>query len=97
MLCFALDKLKASFCKDLKPSFWALYLGRGVMNVIKNILNQHLPLNAHELVSGRLHIIVTRVRDCRSMVVSEFASREELIQVRAATATLRGQLQSQPL
>uniref|UniRef100_A0A8C0FJH3 Adipose triglyceride lipase n=1 Tax=Bubo bubo TaxID=30461 RepID=A0A8C0FJH3_BUBBB len=55
-----------------------------------NILNKHLPTNAHQLVSGKLHIILTRLRDWRCVVVSEFASREDIIQVRAATATLRG-------
>ncbi|XP_009469842.1 PREDICTED: patatin-like phospholipase domain-containing protein 1 [Nipponia nippon] len=46
----------------------------------KDLLNKHLPTNAHELVSGKLHVILTRVRDWRNVVVSEFASREELIQ-----------------
>ncbi|NWQ88987.1 PLPL1 protein, partial [Burhinus bistriatus] len=48
--------------------------------IVKAILNKYLPTNAHELVSGKLHVILTRVRDWRSVVVSEFASREDLIQ-----------------
>ncbi|XP_062365342.1 omega-hydroxyceramide transacylase-like [Cinclus cinclus] len=32
------------------------------------------------LVSGKLHIILTRLHDWRSVTVSEFASKEELIQ-----------------
>ncbi|NXL07371.1 PLPL3 acyltransferase, partial [Mesembrinibis cayennensis] len=45
-----------------------------------DLLNKFLPTNAHQLVSGKLHVILTRVRDWRNVVVSEFASREELIQ-----------------
>ncbi|XP_010012425.1 PREDICTED: patatin-like phospholipase domain-containing protein 1, partial [Nestor notabilis] len=54
-------------------------IGR-VLNITKDVLNHCLPPNAHQLVAGKLHIIVTRVRDCRSVTVSEFASKEELIQ-----------------
>ncbi|NXU30995.1 PLPL1 protein, partial [Thalassarche chlororhynchos] len=53
--------------------FWTL-------KIVKELLNKNLPTNAHQLVSGKLHVIITRVRDCRSVVVSEFASREDLIQ-----------------
>ncbi|XP_009570922.1 PREDICTED: patatin-like phospholipase domain-containing protein 1, partial [Fulmarus glacialis] len=50
------------------------------LKILKDLLSKYLPTNAHELVSGKLHVIVTRVRDCRSVVISEFASREDLIQ-----------------
>lgn len=66
-------------------SYGALLLGGRILPIIRNTLNNFLPLNAHQLVSGKLHIILTRVRDCRNVVVSEFASREDLIQVRAAS------------
>ncbi|NXX61311.1 PLPL1 protein, partial [Scopus umbretta] len=51
-----------------------------ICNIIKDALNKHLPVNAHQRVSGKLHVILTRLRDCRSVVVSEFASKEDLIQ-----------------
>ncbi|XP_009872812.1 PREDICTED: patatin-like phospholipase domain-containing protein 1, partial [Apaloderma vittatum] len=51
-----------------------------IPRLLKTILNQYLPTNAHQLVSGKLHIILTRVHDWRSVTVSEFASREDLIQ-----------------
>ncbi|NXD65633.1 PLPL1 protein, partial [Eolophus roseicapillus] len=60
-----------------RSNIWKLW----ILTVLKDTLNLHLPPNAHQLVAGRLHVIVTRVRDCRSVVVSEFASREDLIQV----------------
>ncbi|NXK11784.1 PLPL1 protein, partial [Herpetotheres cachinnans] len=55
--------------------FWGKFL-----KILKDNLNKYLPTNAHELVSGKLHVILTRVHDWRSVVVSEFASREDLIQ-----------------
>ncbi|NXW98435.1 PLPL1 protein, partial [Larus smithsonianus] len=45
-----------------------------------DLLNKYLPPNAHQLVSGKLHVILTRVYDWRSVTVSEFSSREDLIQ-----------------
>ncbi|CAM9877358.1 unnamed protein product [Bubo scandiacus] len=69
-----------SFLNALKNfSCWCVP-GEGGLQILKNILNKHLPTNAHQLVSGKLHIILTRLRDWRCVVVSEFASREDIIQ-----------------
>lgn len=89
--CFALDEMMLSFLNIVKPSLWWRFLGGKIIKILKDILNKYLPTNAHQLVSGKLHVILTRLHDWRSVVVSEFASREDLIQVRAATATLRGE------
>lgn len=40
-----------------------------------------LPVNAHELCSERLFISLTRYRDFKNVVVSQFDTRDELIQV----------------
>lgn len=40
-----------------------------------------LPENAHELCSGRLFISLTRYKDFKNVVVSQFETRDELIQV----------------
>nr|CAD7409562.1 unnamed protein product [Timema cristinae] len=40
-----------------------------------------LPQDAHLRTSGKLHISLTRVYDGKNVVVNEFHSREELIQV----------------
>ncbi|NXG00191.1 PLPL1 protein, partial [Sakesphorus luctuosus] len=65
------------FILSLKRSnnleFWILRLAR-------NVLEKYLPPNAHELVSGKLHIVLTRVHDWKSVTVSEFSSKEDLIQ-----------------
>uniref|UniRef100_A0A493U358 PNPLA domain-containing protein n=1 Tax=Anas platyrhynchos platyrhynchos TaxID=8840 RepID=A0A493U358_ANAPP len=51
-----------------------------ILHVLKDVLNKFLPVNAHQLVSGKLHVILTRVHDWRSVTVSEFATKEDLIQ-----------------
>ncbi|NXS53567.1 PLPL1 protein, partial [Brachypteracias leptosomus] len=50
------------------------------LETLKETLNKYLPPNAHQMVSGRLHIIITRLRDCRSVAISEFTSKEDIIQ-----------------
>lgn len=91
MLCFALDEVRLCFLSALQTSFWLRLPGGKAIKLLKEILNKYLPTNAHQLVSGKLHVILTRLRDWKCVVVSEFASKEDLIQVRAATATLQGE------
>uniref|UniRef100_A0A1B0BPB1 triacylglycerol lipase n=1 Tax=Glossina palpalis gambiensis TaxID=67801 RepID=A0A1B0BPB1_9MUSC len=43
-------------------------------------LQKHLPEDANKRVSGRLHISMTRVYDGKNVIVSEFNSRDELLQ-----------------
>ncbi|XP_074972062.1 omega-hydroxyceramide transacylase-like, partial [Phalacrocorax aristotelis] len=75
-----LDEVKLIAFKAVKSSFWWWLPGQRTINTLRNILNHFLPTNAHQLVSGKLHVIITRVHDWRSIAVSEFASREDLIQ-----------------
>uniref|UniRef100_A0A7M4E528 PNPLA domain-containing protein n=1 Tax=Crocodylus porosus TaxID=8502 RepID=A0A7M4E528_CROPO len=51
-----------------------------VLRNIEKLLYKTLPENAHQLASGRLHIILTRVSDRQNVVVSDFRSKEELVQ-----------------
>lgn len=44
-------------------------------------LNRLLPDNVAEKVNGRLHISLTRVYDGKNMLVNQFSSKEEVIQV----------------
>ncbi|NWU17196.1 PLPL1 protein, partial [Cephalopterus ornatus] len=75
-----IDELKKTFLSRLTTSFWGLVPGRRVLRVLKYGLDKHLPPNAHELVSGKLHIVLTRLHDWKSVTVSEFSSKEDLIQ-----------------
>ncbi|XP_060531801.1 1-acylglycerol-3-phosphate O-acyltransferase Pnpla3 isoform X1 [Cylas formicarius] len=49
-------------------------------------LEKFLPEDAHIRVSGKLHISLTRVCDGKNVMVSQFNSREELIQALLASA-----------
>ncbi|XP_074481495.1 patatin-like phospholipase domain containing 3 [Sebastes fasciatus] len=51
-----------------------------LVKVIKSGLDRDLPSDAHLLVSGRLCVSLTRVSDGENVLVSEFSSKEELIQ-----------------
>lgn len=44
-------------------------------------LQRCLPDNAHTLARGRLHISMTRISDGKNVIVSEFNSSDELINV----------------
>ncbi|KAK9870801.1 hypothetical protein WA026_009760 [Henosepilachna vigintioctopunctata] len=63
----------------LSPSF-------NINNLLLEGLEKYLPDDAHIMVSGRLHISMTRVYDGKNVIVSQFDSREELIQALLASA-----------
>ncbi|KAM9674139.1 patatin-like phospholipase domain-containing protein 5 [Trichechus inunguis] len=55
---------------------------------IKLALQEHLPANAHILASQRLGISLTRWPDGKNIIVTDFASRDELIQALLCTLYL---------
>ncbi|XP_006266283.3 omega-hydroxyceramide transacylase-like [Alligator mississippiensis] len=57
-----------------------LYPNNGVILNIQKALEKCLPDNAHQLASRRLHIFLTQVSGLQNVVVSEFSSKEEIIQ-----------------
>ncbi|NXM01451.1 PLPL1 protein, partial [Tyrannus savana] len=73
-------EFKNTFLSLLTTSFWGLVPGKRILKILRYGLEKHLPPNAHQLVSGKLHIVLTRVHDWKSVTVSEFASKEDLIQ-----------------
>lgn len=58
----------------LSPSF-------NIQNVLLEGLQKFLPEDAHLRVNGKLHISLTRVYDGKNVIVSQFNSREDLLQV----------------
>lgn len=50
-------------------------------------LDEILPQDAHIICNGKLHVSMTRLRDGKNVIVTEFSSREELIQVNFQTAS----------
>ncbi|XP_059059486.1 uncharacterized protein LOC131852777 [Achroia grisella] len=56
-----------------------------IQNVLLEGLERYLPQDVHKIVSGRLHISLTRVYDGQNVIVSEFPTREDLMQALLAS------------
>lgn len=85
-----LSLLPAKCCEDViqvakearKRNLGPLHPSFNLVKVLKSGLERDLPSDAHLLASGRLCVSLTRVSDGENVLVSDFNSREELIQVR---------------
>lgn len=55
--------------------------GFDINKIIFDALIKTLPDDAHKRVSGKLHISVTRVSDGKNVLLNQFDSKEELVQV----------------
>uniref|UniRef100_A0A803T8U0 PNPLA domain-containing protein n=1 Tax=Anolis carolinensis TaxID=28377 RepID=A0A803T8U0_ANOCA len=55
--------------------------GCSILRILQRRLHQILPENSHRMATGRLYISLTRLMDGKNVVVSEYNSKEELIQV----------------
>lgn len=53
-----------------------------LLRVVRRSLLEMLPEDAHLRATGRLCVSLTQLSDGRNVLVSEFASREELVQVK---------------
>ncbi|KAM6924860.1 patatin-like phospholipase domain-containing protein 2 [Xenentodon cancila] len=51
-----------------------------VFRWLEVVLQKYLPSDAHHRASGRLGVAVTRLTDGKQLIVSEFQSREEVVQ-----------------
>ncbi|EZA49449.1 1-acylglycerol-3-phosphate O-acyltransferase Pnpla3 isoform X2 [Ooceraea biroi] len=56
-----------------------------IQDILVESLRKFLPEDAHLLVNGRLHISLTRVYDGKNVIVSQFNSKEDLIQALLCT------------
>ncbi|XP_045928370.1 patatin-like phospholipase domain containing 3 [Micropterus dolomieu] len=78
----------AKCCEDVievakearKRNLGPLHPTFNLIKVLKSGLNRDLPSDAHVLASGRLCISLTKVSNGENVLVSEFSSKEELIQ-----------------
>ncbi|NXG52443.1 PLPL1 protein, partial [Psilopogon haemacephalus] len=79
-----LDELKEFFfamAKEVRKTMLGPLSPRcSLLADIKAVLQRMLPEDSYRLASGRLHISLTRVADGQNVMVSEFSSKEELIQ-----------------
>ncbi|XP_074536771.1 patatin-like phospholipase domain-containing protein 4 [Halichoeres trimaculatus] len=51
-----------------------------VMHWLESVLNKYLPPDAHQLANGRLAVAMTRMTDSKLTIMSEFLSREDVVQ-----------------
>uniref|UniRef100_A0A0N5A3F3 triacylglycerol lipase n=1 Tax=Parastrongyloides trichosuri TaxID=131310 RepID=A0A0N5A3F3_PARTI len=58
----------------------ALHPSFNLLQLVRDGLELALPENAHELCSGKLFISLTRVKDHQNVIVSQYDTKEELIQ-----------------
>lgn len=64
---------RAGSLGPFSPSF-------NIQNVLLEGMQKYLPMDVHKIVSGKLHISLTRVYDGQNVIVSEFPTREDLLQ-----------------
>ncbi|XP_071407635.1 patatin-like phospholipase domain-containing protein 2 isoform X3 [Pithys albifrons albifrons] len=82
------DEAKAQACADVlalarearKRNLGPLHPSFNVIKIIRDGLMRNLPENTHQLSSGRLCISLTRVSDGKNALISNFNSKEEVIQ-----------------
>ncbi|XP_012411919.1 omega-hydroxyceramide transacylase isoform X1 [Trichechus manatus latirostris] len=53
-----------------------------MVQIMRQFLYQALPEDSYKFATGKLHVALTRLTDGESVVVSEFTSKEELIEAR---------------
>ncbi|XP_008284347.1 patatin-like phospholipase domain-containing protein 2 [Stegastes partitus] len=66
-------QMKAFTLGPLNPSV-------NVFRWLEDVLRKHLPDDAHQLASGRLAVATTRLTDGKHTVMTEFHSREDVVQ-----------------
>lgn len=64
-----------------KHKLGPLHPAYNLLQIVKDSLEGSLPEDAHIRASGKLCVSLTRASDGKNVLVSEFDSREELIQV----------------
>ncbi|KAM9320249.1 omega-hydroxyceramide transacylase-like [Gastrophryne carolinensis] len=69
----AATEARRSFLGPLSPRF-------NVVAIFKKTLLRLLPENAHQLATGRLNVALTRLVDGKNILVSDYNSKEEVIQ-----------------
>lgn len=75
MLNKGLAEVKKSFLGPLSPSC-------KMVQMMRQFLYDVLPEDSYRFATGKLHVSLTRVTDGESVVVSDYTSKEELIEAR---------------
>jgi hypothetical protein len=77
VLNVGLAEVKKSFLGPLSPSC-------KMVQKMRQFLYRVLPEDSYKFATGKLHVGLTRLTDGESVVVSEYTSKEELIEARGA-------------
>lgn len=67
-----------------------------LLRLLRDLLLEKLPDDAHLRASGRLCVSLTRLADGQNVLVSQFESREELVQVEQPSRSRHQQVQPNP-
>lgn len=71
-----------SFAKEMKTfTLGPLNPSVNVLHWLEFFLNNYIPSNAHKLANGRLAVAATRMADCKLTIISDFESKEDVINV----------------
>lgn len=81
MLNFA-KQMKAFTLGPFNPSI-------NVFHWLEYLLRKHLTCDAHQLANGRLAVAMTRLTDGKHTVISEFQSKEDVVQVSLHTLLIQ--------
>lgn len=70
------------FAKQAKAFTWGIFNPSvNVFQWLERTMHKHLPSDAHQLANGRLGVAVTRLSDGKQVIISEFQSKEDVVQV----------------
>lgn len=75
-------EVKKSFLGPLSPSC-------KMVQMMRQFLYRVLPEDSYKVTTGKLHVALTRFTDGESVVVSEYKSKEELIEARGRELGVR--------
>ena len=75
-------EVKKSFLGPLSPSC-------KLVQMMRQFLYRVLPEDSYKVATGKLHVSLTRFTDGESVVVSEYTSKEELIEARGRDLGIR--------
>uniref|UniRef100_A0A4W4H1H5 PNPLA domain-containing protein n=1 Tax=Electrophorus electricus TaxID=8005 RepID=A0A4W4H1H5_ELEEL len=89
MIVFTCLNDKSKCCKHLtelatearKGMLGSMHPSFNLLKLTRDLMDRELPDNTHLLASGRLCVSLTRISDGENVLVSDFASKNDLIQV----------------
>lgn len=69
------------FRRTMSHSMGVLHPSFNPSQILREQMERYLPANIHQLISGRVFISLTRVSDWGNVLVSEFQSKDEVLDV----------------